>query len=131
MKAYYEYDDDLGRVRYAVHDCPFCGSRDTDLYWTQVRCDRCGAQGPDVDEEHWWLAITLWNELPRKGGDELKALRLHWSNLMRRVKRAEKKANAGRDGLRRKEETEEAARKREDARGVRERSEWLGRPVIE
>jgi hypothetical protein len=38
------------------------------------------------------MAITLWNELPRKQGDALKALRLHWSNLLRRVRRAEKDA---------------------------------------
>ena len=94
MKHYCDYDDDLNEVRYAVHDCPFCGSKDTDLYQTQVQCERCGAHGPNVNEEQWPMAITLWNDLPRKQGDELKALRAHWTNLMRHVRLAEKKAAA-------------------------------------
>jgi hypothetical protein len=92
MKHYFDYDEKFNEVWYEVHDCPFCGSRGADLYQTQVKCKRCGASGPDVSEERWPLAITLWNDLPRKEGDELKALRLHWSNLLRRVKRVERNA---------------------------------------
>jgi len=92
MKRYSDYDEKLDEVWYEVHDCPFCGSKDTDLYQTQVRCERCNGRGPEVSENQWPMAITLWNELPRKQGDALKALRLHWSNLLRRVRRAEKDA---------------------------------------
>jgi len=28
LKRYCDYDDGLNPVRYDVHDCPFCGSKD-------------------------------------------------------------------------------------------------------
>ena len=91
MKSYYEYDDALDCQRYDVHDCPFCGSKKTDLYQVQVRCERCGACGPEVSEETWPHAVELWNSLPRQRGKELEKLRSHWDNLLRAVRRAEKK----------------------------------------
>lgn len=130
MKSYYEYDDDMNEVRYDVHDCPFCGSKDTDLYQTQVKCNRCDACGPDVvGDEIWPMAITLWNELPRKQGDELKKLRAHWSNLCRRVARAEKKVQAFLEEQRRARDAPKEKQQRENRRWVAEREAWLHSPV--
>jgi hypothetical protein len=133
VKSYYVDDlDDDGdwiETRYDVHDCPFCGSKNTDLYQTQVKCERCGAQGPDVDDDIWPLAITLWNELPRKQGDELEQLRLHWSNMMRRVRRAEKKARLAREKRLREVNAPIEKRNREYAQWAREREAWLRSPI--
>ena len=133
MKHYFDedYDDKGNQIgeRYDVHDCPFCGSKNTDLYQTQVRCERCDAHGPDVGEDQWPLAITLWNELPRKQGKELEKLRAHWSNLMRRVRRAEKKARAASEQFRREQEAPIKKRDREYAKWAQERAAWLARPI--
>jgi hypothetical protein len=128
VKHYFEYDDDLNYIRYSVHDCPFCGSKDTELYQTQVQCERCGAHGPDVAEEQWPMAITLWNDLPRKKGAQLKALRLHWSNLMRRIKRAEKKAAAERKKEPAAWKKDGAKQTRADRKWAAEREAWLRSP---
>jgi len=129
VKHYYDYDDDLNEVRYDVHYCPFCGSKDTELYQTQVKCERCNAHGPDVSEEQWPMAITLWNNLPRKTGDELEELRRYWSNLMRRIKRAEKKAAAARGEKDRETSREMAQRLAADRKWVAEREAWLRAPI--
>ena len=131
MKHYDEYDDDFNLQRYDVHDCPFCGSKDTDLYQTQVKCERCDAHGPDVDESVWPLAITLWNELPRKQGEELKQLRAHWSNLSRRVKRAEKKAEVALEKFKREQNAPREKLDREYSKLAADRATWLARPVNE
>jgi hypothetical protein len=131
VKYYDEYDDDFNVQRYDVHDCPFCGSKNTDLYQTQVKCERCDAHGPDVGVEQWPLAITLWNELPRKQGEELKQLRAHWSNLSRRVKRAEKKARQARAEVEKLEAANKSRVERANKAWVQEREAWLARPVNE
>jgi hypothetical protein len=92
---YFDDDDNWVARQYDVHDCPFCGSKDTNLYQVRVQCERCNAHGPEVAEKQWPMAIMLWNELPRKQGEELEKLRSHWSNLLRGIKRAEKKARRG------------------------------------
>ena len=69
------------------------------------------------------MAITLWNDLPRKQGDELKALRAHWSNLMRRIRRAEQRAAAER------KEAPELAQLRADRKWAAERAAWLRSPI--
>lgn len=127
MKHYYDYDAVFNKVWYEVHDCPFCGSKQTDLYQTQVKCERCDAHGPDVAEEQWPMAITLWNELPRKQGNELKALRAHWSNLMRRVRRAEERAAAERKKAERN--SPEVKQARADRKWAAEREAWLRSPT--
>jgi hypothetical protein len=131
MKSYYEYAhiDDEHETRYDVHDCPFCGSKDTDLYQTQVRCERCDAHGPDVSNDFWHMAITLWNDLPRKKGDELKQLRLHWSNLMRRIRRAEKIAQKATEKWRQEQNAPKEKQQREYRQWAAEREAWLSSPV--
>lgn len=43
--------------------CPFCGDKRQSLYetvgYTQIVCDRCGAEGPA--EETVAKALTAWN----------------------------------------------------------------------
>jgi hypothetical protein len=135
MKHYVDedYDDKGNQIgkRYDVFDCPFCGSKNTDLYQVQVKCERCDAHGPEVAEEIWPLAITLWNDLPRKQGKELEKLRSHWANLLRRVRRAEKKAKIAREDSSEDRQAREIARRlREDRQWVAEREAWLHAPVV-
>jgi hypothetical protein len=76
------------------------------------------------------MAITLWNELPRKQGEELKKLRSHWVNMLRRVRRAEKKAQIAWDKIQREKNTPEKKRDREYSKWVADRAAWLARPVV-
>ena len=128
MKYYMDDDYDLNQIIHEVHDCPFCGAKNTDLYETQVQCNRCDAHGPAVPDELWPMAITLWNNLPRKQGDELKALRAHWSNMMRRVRLAEKKLAAE---LKKARDTSEKEQRLADRKWAREREAWLRSPIPE
>jgi hypothetical protein len=130
VKSYYEDCDDLTRKRYDVHDCPFCGSKNTDLYQDQVKCERCEALGPRVEDEIWPMAITLWNELPRKQGEELKKLRSHWVNMSRRVRRTEKKAQIAWDKSKRDENAVVERRDCEYRKWAADRAAWLAKPVI-
>jgi len=75
------------------------------------------------------MAITLWNELPRKQGDELKALRAHWSNLMRRVRRAEQRAAAERCETETRERDRERMAVAADKKWAAEREAWLRSPT--
>jgi len=49
-----------------INPCPFCGKKEHELWEDQeiyIRCQYCGARGPDADEvEH---AVKEWNT--RKG----------------------------------------------------------------
>jgi hypothetical protein len=129
MKHYGEYGDDFNLKRYDVLDCPFCGSKKTDLYQTQVQCERCDAHGPNVDDNNWPMAITLWNELPREKGAALEKLRRRWENLARKIRLAEKKAEEVAKEEREEEEAPRRRQERADRKWAREREAWLRSPI--
>lgn len=135
MKTYVDEDwDDNGKQigkRYCVHDCPFCGSKKTDLYQIQVQCERCDAHGPKVDENNWPMAITLWNELPREKGEALKKLRHRWESLARKIRQMERKTAAARREREKEMRAPHEAQKREYREWAAKREAWLHAPVKE
>ena len=120
------YRGDLDGKQYDVHECPFCGSKKTDLYQVQVVCERCNANGPEVEDEIWPLAITLWNELPRERGKKLQKLRSRWLRLSREVKLAEEKARLAQKQFKLEQSEKrkaDLARQRDEERKKREAEE--------
>jgi len=49
-----------------IQPCRYCNSSDTTVEsysyrtWFYVRCHRCGAKGPDVNDKP--MAVTVWNK---------------------------------------------------------------------
>lgn len=42
--------------------CPFCGEMErVRVRWGQVRCERCGAEGPEADDEDPTGVVDAWN----------------------------------------------------------------------
>jgi hypothetical protein len=115
-----DYHDGEGVIE--LEPCPFCYSRNVDLYTDHIQCNRCEAHGPVFDRRRWELAVVAWNEIPRLTGDDLTKQFSRWRSRLRTEREKKKRYLA----QARKEPVE-----REYSKWAVDRAAWLARPVNE